>query len=200
MPGHAAGVVALLGEGRGVQDEDAVGVGQLLGDVAAQLVADGGVVPAAGADEQLQGAALLAGLAGDGLRGLALEPGELAAQDGEGVVALLGAVEQGQVALGEGGQAVGAGADGGGRQVGTGEECLGVGVVEDTHGGLQEDTAVQSSRGAGYWLESCRTVELMMKRRRRWSISWPRPLTSGRVLAAASATRARRKGTLACGS
>src|SRR5262249_62164619 len=79
------------------------GVGQLLADVAAQLGQEGVVVPLAGADEVLQGAALLAGLVGDRLGGLALQPGELAAEDRGGVGALLGAVEQRQGGGREGG-------------------------------------------------------------------------------------------------
>src|SRR5579884_117295 len=54
----------------------------LLSDVEAQLVADGFVVPAVVADEQLQVAALEPGLGGDGLGGLALSAGELALKDG----------------------------------------------------------------------------------------------------------------------
>src|SRR5262249_31784312 len=126
---------------------------------------DGAVVPATGADKQLQGAALLAGQGGDGFGGLALQAGELAAQHGQGMVALLGAVEQGEVALGEGGQAVGAGADGVGGNFGDREQGPGVGVVEDVHGGLHKDTAVQCSRDVSCRLESSRTVELSLQGR-----------------------------------
>ena len=84
LAGHAAGGVPLLGEGRAVQDEDAVGVAQFLGDVAAQFGPDGVVVPAAVADELLQVAALEPGLRGDGLGGLTLQAGELALQGWSG--------------------------------------------------------------------------------------------------------------------
>src|SRR5262245_50028884 len=66
LAGHTTGGVPLLGEGGGVEDEDAVGVGQFLTDVTAEFVEDGAVVPAAGADEELQGTPLLAGGGGDG--------------------------------------------------------------------------------------------------------------------------------------
>jgi hypothetical protein len=60
----------------------------------------------------LQGTAFLAGSGGDGLGGLALEAGELAREDGEGVVALLFTGEEGEIALGESGEAALAGVDG----------------------------------------------------------------------------------------
>src|SRR5262249_62082135 len=91
----------------------------------------GVVVPLAGADEVLQGAALLAGLVGDRLGGLALQPGELAAEDRGGVGALLGAVEQRQVAVQEGGQVPAASADGSGADVGLVQQGLGVGGFQD---------------------------------------------------------------------
>src|SRR5205823_5017275 len=84
---HAAGLLPLLGEGGTVQDEDGLGVAQFGADLAAEFAQDGLVVPAAGADEQLQGAAFLTGLGGDGLGGLALQATELAAQERAGVVA-----------------------------------------------------------------------------------------------------------------
>jgi hypothetical protein len=85
----------------------------------------------------LQGTALEAGLGGDGFGGLALEAGELAAQDGEGMGALFFPAEAREVALGEGGETVGAGADGLRGEFSISEQGLGVGVVEDVHSGLR---------------------------------------------------------------
>jgi hypothetical protein len=79
LTGHAARLGSLPGEAGGVQDKDAFGIGQPLGDVAAQFLPDGPIVPASGADEQLEGATLPAGGRGDRLGGLALQASELAA-------------------------------------------------------------------------------------------------------------------------
>jgi hypothetical protein len=87
-------------------------VAQLLPDVAAELGQDGGVVPAAVADEQLERAAVEPGLGGDRLGRLPVQPGELAAEHDQGMVALLAAVEVGQVAGGERLQPAAAAADG----------------------------------------------------------------------------------------
>src|SRR5262249_58980045 len=103
LAGDAAGGAPLLGEAGGIEDKGTAVVAEFLGHVALEFVQDGAVVPAAGADEQLQGAALLAGLGGDGLGGLALQAGQLAAQDGEGVAALLLAVGGGEGGRGGGG-------------------------------------------------------------------------------------------------
>ena len=45
LASHAAAVLALLGEGGGVQDDDALGIGQFLGDMATHLGDDRLVVP-----------------------------------------------------------------------------------------------------------------------------------------------------------
>jgi len=134
----ATGVGPLLGKAGGVEDEDTLAVGQLRGDMAAEFVEQGTILPAAGTDEELQGAEFLAGLGGDGFGGLALQGGELALQHSEGMAALLAAVEEGQVTLSEGGQVVHAGADGSGGNDGVAEEGLGCGLLENIHGGLQQ--------------------------------------------------------------
>ena len=53
--GHSAGGVAFLGEGAAVQDEDGVGVGPGIADVATELVHDRFIVPRRPADEGLKG-------------------------------------------------------------------------------------------------------------------------------------------------
>ena len=106
LAGDAAGLGPLLGEGAGVDDHDAVGLGQLLADVAPQLGHHGLVVPLAGADEELDRLAGQAGLDGDRLAGLALQAAEQAADDQGGVHLLLDAVELREIALEEAGQAV----------------------------------------------------------------------------------------------
>ena len=102
LPGHPARLAPRLGEAAGVEDQDRLRVGQHLADVAAEFGHDGLVVPPAGADEVLDRLAVDAGLDGDRLAGLALQPAEQAADDERGVGPLLGAVEAGQVALQEG--------------------------------------------------------------------------------------------------
>jgi hypothetical protein len=78
----------------------------------------------------------VAGEDGDRLGGLALQPGELAFEDGQGMVALFGAVEVGQVTLGEGDELSLAGGDGRRREFGVSEQGLGFGGLEDlVHGG-----------------------------------------------------------------
>src|SRR4051794_38926845 len=72
LPGHPARLAPRLGEAAGVEDQDRVRVGQDLADVVAELGHDGLVVPAAGADEVLDGLAVDAGLDGDRLAGLPL--------------------------------------------------------------------------------------------------------------------------------
>jgi|SRR5579885_2010433 len=99
----------------------------------------------------LQGAPLESGLGGDGLGGLAPQAGELTAEDGAGVFALLLAVEEGEVASHEVLQPAGAGAKALGVGAGVVEQGLGVGVVEQVHGGLRKVYRRQGSRGV-----SCR--------------------------------------------
>ncbi|AMV40939.1 hypothetical protein VT85_26125 (plasmid) [Planctomyces sp. SH-PL62] len=135
LPTDAAGVGPGLREGRGVDREDGPVVAQLLGDVAAELGHDGFVVPLAGPDEELDRLAVDAGLDGDRLAGLAPQPAEQAPDDEGGVAALLGPAEPRQIAPEERGEPALAAADGLGGQDGVGQERLGVGVVEERHGG-----------------------------------------------------------------
>ena len=131
LAGDAAGLGPLLGEGAGVDDHDAVGLGEFLADVEPQFGHDGLVVPLARADEELDRLAGQPGLDGDRLAGLALQAAEQAADDQGGVLALLGAIELGQIALEEAGQAVGAVADGVGGDGGVVQEGLGLGVIQE---------------------------------------------------------------------
>src|SRR3954454_23368640 len=101
LPGRAARLGPRLGEAAGVEDQDGLLIAQRLADVAAQLGHDGLVVPPAGADEELDGLAVHAGLHRDRLAGLALQAAEEAADDEGGVDPLLGAVEPWQVAFEE---------------------------------------------------------------------------------------------------
>ena len=135
LPGHPARLAPRLGEAAGVEDQDRLRVGQHLADVAAEFGHDGLVVPPAGADEVLDRLAVDAGLDGDRLAGLALQPAEQAADDERGVGPLLGAVEARQVALQEGRDPVLAAADLLGGHDGVGQEGLGVGVFQERHGG-----------------------------------------------------------------
>jgi hypothetical protein len=82
---------------------------------------DGLVVPPARADEVLDRLAMDAGLDGDRLPVLALQPAEQAADDEGGVGPLLGAIEARQVALQEGRDPVLATADLVGRHDGIGK-------------------------------------------------------------------------------
>ena len=88
----------------GVDDEDGVAVAPLV----AEFGHAGIVVPGTAADEVLDGPAADASVVGDGLGGLEFQAGEFGPQDDGGVGALLGAEEQGQVAMEERGQALGA--------------------------------------------------------------------------------------------
>jgi hypothetical protein len=128
----AAGGGALLGEAAGIDDQDGLVAAPGLGDVAAQLGGDGLVVPGAGADEVLHGLTGPVGLVGDGLGGLALQVAELALHDNLGQLALLDAVEAGEVACQEVAQAVAAAANIGCGDVGIGEQGLSRGVLQDS--------------------------------------------------------------------
>src|SRR5262249_55842662 len=92
----------------------------------------------------------------------ALQAGELAAQEGVGVGALLVAVEQGQVAGQEGGEVAVAAGDGVGGDGGLLQEILGSGVLKD--GGHayppSSDAEGNASQTAGRRVESSRTVEI----------------------------------------
>ena len=133
LAGHAAGRRAFLGERAGVEDEDGFGVREFLAHMAAEFVEDGLIVPTAGAHEQLQGAALLAGLGGDGLRGLAFQAGQLAAQDRARVLALFSAVKARQVTAHEGFQVIRTRLDVRCRQLSICQQGLGVGMFQQFH-------------------------------------------------------------------
>src|SRR5207244_12491609 len=98
LAGHTTGSRAFLGEATGVEDEDGLGSAEFLADVVAEFAEDGLIVPAAGADEQLQRSALLTGLGGDRFGSLAFQARQLAAQDGARVRTVLRAQKAGQVA------------------------------------------------------------------------------------------------------
>ena len=127
----AAGLGPLLGEAAGVDDHDAVGVGQFLADVLPQFGHHGLVVPLAGADEELDRLAGQPGLDGDRLGGLAFQAAEPAADDQGRGGPLLDAVEPGQVALEEGRQAVGLARDGIGGDHGVRQDGLGLGMIQE---------------------------------------------------------------------
>ena len=86
----ADGLGALLGEGGGGEDEDAVGLAQLGPDLAGQLGDEGPVVPEYLADELLESLAFAVVQVGDGLDILASQVGEQAADVVVGVGTLLG--------------------------------------------------------------------------------------------------------------
>src|SRR6266511_752170 len=112
LASDATGFRPLLGEGAGVDDHDALRLGEFLPDMEPQLGHHGLVVPLTRADEELDRLARQPGLDRDRLTGLALQSAEEPADDQGGVLALLGAIELGQIALEKGGQTVGAVADG----------------------------------------------------------------------------------------
>src|SRR5262249_16268798 len=76
--GHADRLGALLGEGRGVEDQHGVGLAQLGPDLGGQLAEQGAVVPAGLADELLEALALAVVQVGDGLGVLAGQLGQQA--------------------------------------------------------------------------------------------------------------------------
>ena len=129
----AAGFSPLLGEAAGVDDHDAVGLGQLLADMPPQLGHHGLVVPLAGADEELDRLAGYSGLESDRFARFALQAAEQAADNGAGVVAVLATIEPGQITLEEAGQTVSTGRDGGRREVRIVQENLGFGMVQERH-------------------------------------------------------------------
>jgi hypothetical protein len=88
----------VLGERRGVEDDHAVGLAEILADLAGQGGEQGLVVPGHRADEVLQALSLLVMEVGDRLGGLATELGEQAGDGLGDVTTLLGLVER----LGEG--------------------------------------------------------------------------------------------------
>ncbi len=100
----------------------------------AQFVDDRIIVPSAGADEGLDRLAVQPGLRGDRLAGLAFQAAEEPAEDRAGMGPVFDAVEPREVALQEGGQAVLTTRDGLGGEGGIGQQGLGVGVIQEAHG------------------------------------------------------------------
>src|SRR5262249_32527998 len=94
LPLHADGGVALLGEGRGVEDEDAVGAAQLLAYLRGQFGQPGMVVPGGLSDEPLEGVAFVIVEVGDRLDVLVLQAGEQSGDIGTGMRGLFAALEQ----------------------------------------------------------------------------------------------------------
>lgn len=136
LAGHAAAVAPLLGEAGRVDDDYAVGLGQLRADVPAQLGHDGLVIPGPTADEVLEVLARDAGLPGDRLGALAFQAAEQATDEGRGVPALLLPVEPGQVALQEAREVVTEAPDVFRQDHGVGEQGLSFGVIKERHGGV----------------------------------------------------------------
>src|SRR5262249_19495736 len=100
-------------------------------DVTAQFVGDLRITPEAGPDKVLQGAALLVCLGGNGFGGFALQASEFTAQDRVGVLAMLLAIEEGKVALQEGGEVSATGIHRTRGHIGLVDKCLGCGVFQD---------------------------------------------------------------------
>jgi hypothetical protein len=135
LAGHAAAVLALLGKGGGVQDDDPAGLAPFLGDIPPHLGGDRLVVPGPLADEHLEVLAGDGGLGGDRLDGLPLQAAEQAPDEGRGMATLLLAREQGEVAFQESRDVVTATTDIVGGNLGVVEQGLGLGVIKQRHGG-----------------------------------------------------------------
>jgi hypothetical protein len=101
LAGHAATLPALLGKRGTVQDDDAAGLSEFLGDRLADLGDHRLIVPNPLADEHRKVLAGDAGPGGDGLDGLPLQATEQAPDERGGMARLLLAVEQGEVAFQE---------------------------------------------------------------------------------------------------
>src|SRR5262249_31989123 len=93
LPLHPDRGTPLLGEGRRVEDQHAVGAAQLLADLASQLGEPGLVGPRGLADELLQRLAFLVVQVGDGLDVLVLQRGDQAGDVVAGVGCLLAPLE-----------------------------------------------------------------------------------------------------------
>jgi len=78
LAAHTARFRSLLTQPGAVEDEHAIGMAEFFADVLPQFLEHGLIVPAAGADEQLQGPAFQADLMGDRLGRLPLQAGEFA--------------------------------------------------------------------------------------------------------------------------
>src|SRR3954451_490967 len=108
----ATTLVPLLGERAGVEDQDGVAIPQDPADMAPQLAQDRVVVPSAGADEELEVLVCDAGAGGDRFGSLALQAADEATNDQGGVLALLLAIESGEIATEESPQVIAAATNG----------------------------------------------------------------------------------------
>jgi hypothetical protein len=136
LPLHADGGVALFGECRGVEDEDAVGAAQLLAYLSGQLGQPGVVVPGGLADELLEGFAFVIVEVGDRLDVLVLQAGEQSGDIGTGMLALFAALEQFDEGIEEAFQAGQDGATDTGIDFGIRQESLAAGSKAALHGWL----------------------------------------------------------------
>src|SRR3954469_7281055 len=121
---HADGGGSLLGESRGVEDDDPVGGAQVGPDLAGQFHQQGLMIPRGGADEVLETATVEVGAVGDGLGVLALQVGDEPGEIGLGMASLLVADQAGGERLDEVGEALEDAVEGLGSEVAFGEELL----------------------------------------------------------------------------
>ena len=100
-----------------------------------QLGHYGLVIPLARAYEKLDRLAGQPGLNSDRFASLPLQAAEQATDHESGVLPLLDPVELGQVALEKANQSIGAAANSLGQDRSVVQECLGLGMIEERHGG-----------------------------------------------------------------
>jgi hypothetical protein len=88
---------ALLGEGRWIEHQDALGIAHLLDHVTAKLAHDRFVIPFAAADKELKTFAMHSLLASNGFSRLTLQAAEQALNDDSGVAAMLSSIEKREI-------------------------------------------------------------------------------------------------------
>jgi hypothetical protein len=132
LASDATGVVSLFGDGMAIQDQNRLGVGDVVTDVAAQFGADGAIIPESSANEVLQGSPFEARLGGDRFGGFAFQAGEFALEDGQGMATLFLALEKGEVALNKDSQALEAGGEVVRGNLGGVEEGLSSGMFQNS--------------------------------------------------------------------
>jgi hypothetical protein len=118
--------------------------------MAPQLSQDRVVVPSAGADEELDVLVFDAGAGGDRFGGLALQAADEATNDQGGVLALLLAIEAGEITTEEPPQAITTATNGLGCERRIVEKGLGVGMIEESHRSVSSgsrSTLVRGRRG-----------------------------------------------------
>lgn len=93
----AHGFGPFLGEGAQIEDDHTLGIPELLADMEVEFAPNRVVAPSPGADETLQGTAMLSVVHGDGLDALARQVAQEAFDVGAGMLPLLGPVEGGVV-------------------------------------------------------------------------------------------------------